>query len=129
MVLVLKDVRKFSVVPVAAIDDPVLPEVLAELAAVRADEIDADTVDRELSIARKAIGWWQRQGWIECDPTIGTEHQGTRTTNEHRLQQPPAPGPPAPHPRPAPALPSRRGLPESDDIRFRPGAASRPAGS
>jgi hypothetical protein len=39
VVLVLKDVRMFSVFPVAAIDDPVLPEVLAELAAARADEI------------------------------------------------------------------------------------------
>ncbi|MEU0744437.1 hypothetical protein [Streptomyces sp. NPDC006134] len=50
-----------------------LPEVLAELAAARADEMDADTVNRELSIARKAIGWWQRQGRIACDPTIGIE--------------------------------------------------------
>lgn len=32
--------------------------------------MDADTVNRELSIARKAIGWWQRQGWIAGDPTI-----------------------------------------------------------
>ncbi|WP_237285805.1 hypothetical protein [Streptomyces niveus] len=55
---------------IAAIDDPALPEVLAELAAARADEMDADTVNRELSIARKAIGWWQRQGWIISDPTI-----------------------------------------------------------
>ncbi|MFD4944093.1 hypothetical protein ACFWNT_16545 [Streptomyces sp. NPDC058409] len=62
-------------VPVAAIDDPVLPEVLAELAAARADEMDADTVNRELSIARKAIGWWQRQGWISSDPTIGIERR------------------------------------------------------
>ncbi|MGP3637739.1 tyrosine-type recombinase/integrase [Streptomyces sp. 24-1644] len=61
--------------PVAAIDDPVLPEVLAELAAARADAMDADTVNRELSIARKAIGWWQRQGWIDCDPTIGIERR------------------------------------------------------
>src|SRR5690348_8747460 len=53
---------KPPVFPVAAIDDPALPEVLAELAAARADEMDADTVNRELSIARKAIGWWQRQG-------------------------------------------------------------------
>ncbi|MFF7994763.1 hypothetical protein ACFZDG_33950 [Kitasatospora xanthocidica] len=60
---------------VAAIDDPALPEVLAELAAARADEMDADTVNRELSIARKAIGWWQRQGWIEGDPTIGIERR------------------------------------------------------
>jgi len=66
---------KPPVFPVAAIDDPALPEVLAELAAVRADEMDADTVNRELSIARKAIGWWQRQGWIECDPTIGIERR------------------------------------------------------
>ncbi|MGA4838133.1 hypothetical protein [Streptomyces sp. G45] len=62
--------------PVAAIDDPALPEVLTELAA-RADERDADTVNRELSIARKTIGWWHRQGWIECDPTIGIERRPT----------------------------------------------------
>ncbi|MFJ4843207.1 hypothetical protein [Streptomyces sp. NPDC088746] len=37
--------------------------------------MDADTVNRELSIAREAIGWWQRQGWIECDPTIGIERR------------------------------------------------------
>ncbi|MFF4606517.1 hypothetical protein ACFY12_27770 [Streptomyces sp. NPDC001339] len=66
---------KPPVFPVAAIDDPALPEVLAELAAARADEMDADTVNRELSIGRKAIGWWQRQGWIECDPTIGIERR------------------------------------------------------
>jgi hypothetical protein len=53
----------------------VLPEVLAELAATRADEMDTDTVNRELSIARKAIGWCQRQGSIEGDPTIGIERR------------------------------------------------------
>jgi integrase/recombinase XerD len=46
----------------AAIDDPELPPALAELAAARADEMDADTVNRELSIARKALRWWQAQG-------------------------------------------------------------------
>ncbi|MGW5563585.1 hypothetical protein ACWEWD_09215 [Streptomyces tendae] len=66
---------KPPVFPVAAIDEPPLPEVLAELAAARADAMDADTVNRELSIARKAIGWWQRQGWIESDPTIGIERR------------------------------------------------------
>ncbi|MGW5782302.1 hypothetical protein [Streptomyces sp. NPDC003863] len=66
---------KPPVFPVAANDDPVLPEVLAEPAAARADEMDADTVNRELSIARKAIGWWQRQGWIVGDPTIGIERR------------------------------------------------------
>ncbi|MET9511984.1 hypothetical protein ABZX62_26600 [Streptomyces flavidovirens] len=39
---------------IAAIDDPALPEVLTELAAATADEMNADTVNRELSIARKA---------------------------------------------------------------------------
>jgi integrase/recombinase XerD len=68
---------KPPVFPVAAIDDPLLPEVLAELAAARTDEMDADTVNRELSIARKAIGWWQRQGWIDGDPTIGIERRLT----------------------------------------------------
>ncbi|MEU0006676.1 hypothetical protein ABZ079_20970 [Streptomyces sp. NPDC006314] len=55
----------------AAIDAPAPPEAPAGLAAARADEMGADTVNRELSIARKAIGWWQRQGWITGDPTIG----------------------------------------------------------
>lgn len=68
---------KPPVFPITSIDDPALPEVLAELAAARADEMDADTVNRELSIARKAIGWWQRQGWIEGDPTIGIERRPT----------------------------------------------------
>ncbi|MET8965852.1 site-specific recombinase [Streptomyces sp. NPDC004074] len=66
---------KPPVFPLAAIDDPALPEVLAELAAAQADEMDADAVNRELSIARKAIGWWQRQGWIEGDPTIDIERR------------------------------------------------------
>ncbi|MFI1825495.1 hypothetical protein ACH41E_03435 [Streptomyces sp. NPDC020412] len=66
---------KPPVFPVAAVNDPAPPEVLAELAAARAGEMDAGTVNRELSIARKAIGWWQRQGWIECDPTLGIERR------------------------------------------------------
>ncbi|MEU9635245.1 hypothetical protein ACGFZZ_07130 [Streptomyces tendae] len=56
-----QDGRVFAV---TAIDNPALPEVLAELAAARAGEMDADTVNRELSVARKAIGWCQRQGRI-----------------------------------------------------------------
>ncbi|WP_233289713.1 transposase [Streptomyces microflavus] len=63
--------------PDAAIDDPALPELPAEPAAAQADEMDADPVNRELSIARKAIGWWHRQGWIECDPTIGMDRRRT----------------------------------------------------
>ncbi|WP_327321168.1 site-specific integrase [Streptomyces sp. NBC_01210] len=76
--------------PVAAIDDPVLPEVLAELAAARADKMESDTVNRELSIARRAIGWWQRQGWIGRDPTIGIERRPappdrTKALTENRI--------------------------------------------
>ncbi|GAA0699951.1 site-specific integrase [Kitasatospora atroaurantiaca] len=59
----------------SALDDPGLPEVLAELAAARADEMDPDTVNRELSMVRKAIGWWLRQGWISTDPTLGIERR------------------------------------------------------
>ncbi|WP_326615236.1 hypothetical protein OG949_40810 (plasmid) [Streptomyces scopuliridis] len=59
----------------AALDDPGLPPVLAELAAARADEMDPDTVNRELSIARKSIGWWRSVGWIDTDPTLGIERR------------------------------------------------------
>ncbi|MFB7010812.1 MULTISPECIES: hypothetical protein [unclassified Streptomyces] len=38
---------KPPVFPVAEIDDPMLPEALAELAAARADEMDAGAVNRE----------------------------------------------------------------------------------
>ncbi|MFE3760997.1 tyrosine-type recombinase/integrase [Streptomyces sp. NPDC059104] len=72
----------------AAIDDPGLPPVLAELAAARADEMDADTVNREVSIARKAIGWWQAQGWIEADPTIGVERRPVPPNREKGLSKP-----------------------------------------
>ncbi|MGP3974422.1 tyrosine-type recombinase/integrase [Streptomyces sp. 8N114] len=72
----------------AAIDDPGLPPALAELAAARADEMDADTVNRELSIARKAIGWWQRQGWIISDPTIGIERRPAPPDRTKALSKP-----------------------------------------
>ncbi|MEU6325404.1 hypothetical protein [Streptomyces sp. NPDC047009] len=49
--------------------------MLTELAAARAGEMDADTVNRELSVVRKAIGWWLRQGWIGADPTLGIERR------------------------------------------------------
>ncbi|MBD0746744.1 hypothetical protein BG418_34520 [Streptomyces sp. CBMA152] len=52
---------KHPVVPVTAIDDPGAAEVLTELAA-RAHAMDPDTVNREPSIARRAIGWWQLPG-------------------------------------------------------------------
>ncbi|WP_327434681.1 hypothetical protein [Streptomyces sp. NBC_01236] len=76
--------------PVTVTDDPRRPDVPAELAAARADEMDADTVNRELSIARKTIGWWQWQGWITRDPTIGVERRPappnrTKALAEHQI--------------------------------------------
>ena len=59
----------------AVLDDPQLPLRLAELAAARADAVDGDTVQRELSILRKAIRWWRSQGWIGADPTEGIERR------------------------------------------------------
>ncbi|GAA0325383.1 hypothetical protein GCM10010302_75620 [Streptomyces polychromogenes] len=70
------------------VDDPALPLVLAELAAARADEMDADTVNRELTIARKAISWWQAQGWIEADPTIGIERRPAPPDRTKALSKP-----------------------------------------
>ncbi|MFI9585566.1 hypothetical protein ACIHCQ_27815 [Streptomyces sp. NPDC052236] len=37
--------------------------------------MNADTVNRELSIARKVIGWWLAAGWIARDFTIGIERR------------------------------------------------------
>ncbi|MHA6763771.1 site-specific recombinase [Streptacidiphilus sp. PAMC 29251] len=59
----------------AVLDDPGLPRRLAESAAARADAVDSDTVQRELSILRKAIRWWRGQGWISADPTQGIERR------------------------------------------------------
>jgi hypothetical protein len=53
---------KPPVFPVTTIDDAALPELLAEMAAGRADEMDADTVNRELSIARLGTQWQSRTG-------------------------------------------------------------------
>jgi integrase/recombinase XerD len=63
--------------PLGALGAPLLPRALAELAAGRADVLGADTVKRELAIARKAIGWWLAEGWITADPTIGIERRPT----------------------------------------------------
>lgn len=49
--------------------------------------MDADTVNREPSLARKAIGWWQRQGWIACDPTVGIERRPAPPDRTKALSQ------------------------------------------
>ncbi len=59
------------VVPLALLDDPGTPVRLAEALADRATRSDARTVNRELSVLRGAVAWWQDLGWICADPTAG----------------------------------------------------------
>jgi integrase/recombinase XerD len=47
---------------------------LATAIEERASMTDARTVSRELSALRSAVGWWQDQGWISSDPTVGLRH-------------------------------------------------------
>jgi hypothetical protein len=47
---------------------------LAAAIAERASMTDASTVNRELSALRSAVSWWQDQGWIVSDPTVGLWH-------------------------------------------------------
>jgi integrase len=58
-------------VPLALLDDPELPARLAASFAARAADPDPDTVNRELSVLRAAVGWWRSQGWIGGDPSPG----------------------------------------------------------
>jgi integrase/recombinase XerD len=58
-------------VPLAVLDDAGLPGRLATSFAARAAGADADTVNRELSVLRAAVSWWQAQGWIAADPSRG----------------------------------------------------------
>lgn len=58
-------------VDLAVLDDPATPTRLVRAFAVRVAAVDADTVNRELSVLRAAVGWWRGQGWIHADPTVG----------------------------------------------------------
>jgi len=55
--------------PLAVLDDPGLPSRLAACFSVRAARADAGTLNRELSVLRAAISWWQAQGWGVGDPS------------------------------------------------------------
>jgi integrase/recombinase XerD len=63
------------VVPLALLDDPGAEDRLAAQFAVRTAMADARTANRELSALRSAVAWWQEQGWIRVDPTIGLRHR------------------------------------------------------
>jgi integrase/recombinase XerD len=58
-------------VPLAALADPDASDQLAAAFAARAATVDADTVNRELSVLRAALTWWRTQVWITTDPTRG----------------------------------------------------------
>lgn len=63
------------VVPLALLDDPRTAGRLARAFADRASGSGARTVNRELSVLRGAVGWWQDLGWIRADPTEGLRHR------------------------------------------------------
>ncbi|MEQ4724456.1 tyrosine-type recombinase/integrase [Nonomuraea sp. B19D2] len=50
-------------------------DVLAEAFAQRARLVDADTVNRELSVMKAAVAWWRDRGWLAGNPIIGIERR------------------------------------------------------
>ncbi len=62
------------VVTLASLEGPGVRVRLAAAVAERAGLTDARTISRELSALRSAVGWWQDQGWINNDPTVGLRH-------------------------------------------------------
>ncbi|MCL8017266.1 site-specific recombinase [Streptomyces sp. AS02] len=71
-----------------ALNRPGLPGALAGLVAERADRLGADTVNRELSAVRGAVGWWREQGWIAIDPTEGIERRPAPANRTRRPLSP-----------------------------------------
>jgi integrase/recombinase XerD len=66
--------RRIAVAPalkLAVLDRPDAPEVLATAFTHRAELVDADTLNRELSVLGAAIKWWRGRGWIATNPIAG----------------------------------------------------------
>ncbi|MEV4309785.1 hypothetical protein [Nonomuraea sp. NPDC049624] len=61
-------------VAVASFDE-VPADVLAEMFAQRARLVDADTVNRELSVMKAAVTWWRARGWLARNPISGIERR------------------------------------------------------
>jgi hypothetical protein len=57
-------------VPLAVLDGADAAGRLWSAVRVRADEVDARTLERELSTLRGAVSWWYRRGWL------GSDHAG-----------------------------------------------------
>ena len=62
------------VVPLALLDSEDAGPRLAAALADRGTQTDPRTVNRELSARRRAVAWWQDQGWLTADPTTGLRH-------------------------------------------------------
>ncbi|MET8146312.1 hypothetical protein ABZU32_38900 [Sphaerisporangium sp. NPDC005288] len=58
-----------------AMFDEAPANVIAEMFAQRARLVDADTVNRELSVMKAAIAWWRARGWLTRNPIIGIERR------------------------------------------------------
>ncbi|MEV0236364.1 tyrosine-type recombinase/integrase [Nonomuraea sp. NPDC050786] len=59
----------------STLDGPATAGVLAEAFAQRAGLVDADTVNRELSVLKAAIAWWRARGWLATNPIAGLERR------------------------------------------------------
>jgi integrase/recombinase XerD len=59
------------IVPLAVLDGADAAARLGSAVRMRADEVDARTLERELSTLRGAVSWWHRRGWL------GTDHAGS----------------------------------------------------
>jgi hypothetical protein len=70
------------VIPLALLDDAATGHRLAAAVDARATSADTQTVSRELSALRSAVGWWQDMGWISRDPTAGLR---TRPAHAERM--------------------------------------------
>ena len=66
------------IVPLAALDDQDAGRRIADAVAHRILQAEVRTVNRELSVLRSAIGWWQRRQWIGTDPTAALSQVGAR---------------------------------------------------
>ncbi|MEO3863276.1 tyrosine-type recombinase/integrase [Acrocarpospora sp. B8E8] len=59
----------------AALGQAATAEVLAHAFSQRARLVDADTVNRELSVMNAAIVWWRARGWLAGNPITGIERR------------------------------------------------------
>jgi integrase/recombinase XerD len=74
-------------IDLAVLDDPATPVRLVDALAARAKTVNAETVNRELSVLRAAIDWWRGQGWIHADPTVGLKRRPARPDHTRALSR------------------------------------------